>query len=80
MSPTEPFDQGETTGGWRVRRDGALFNPLTLMINAKKFFREVDNVLNGYCDLLGTSDWDSVLWKNLRSKMNSTIRHCQRPA
>ncbi len=62
--------QGETTGGWHIRRDlKVLFEPLPKRIDATRFLKEVDESLCDYCVALEKAAWDSELWKNLRKKM-----------
>lgn len=63
--------QGETTGGWHVRRDkdAPLFNSETLTIQATKFLCAMKMVLVDYREQLKEAAWDSYEWKNLRKKM-----------
>lgn len=62
--------QGETTGGWRVRRDASeLFLPESLVIDATRFLGAMETTLMDYCELLKNSDWDSPIWDSLRRKM-----------
>jgi hypothetical protein len=68
--------QGETTGGWHIRRRGPLFDDTTKTINATKFLRSVEKTLSDYCGELLHSDWDSKLWKNLRRKMAAVCANC----
>ena len=68
--------QAETTNGWRVRRNGPLFDLATKTINATKFHDEMENCLQEYTDTLKALDWDSEIWKNLRKKMKAIISHC----
>src|SRR5262249_3818794 len=37
--------QAETTGGWRIRRNGALFDPTTKTINATEFHNRLEKCL-----------------------------------
>lgn len=61
--------QAETTGGWKIRRTGVLFDSATVTINATEFHKQMSLCLNDYCASLKREDWMSELWKNLRSKM-----------
>jgi hypothetical protein len=70
--------QGETTGGWRIRRDGDLFDIPNLTINATEFLAIVKRAIGVYAKGLRNADWDEDLWKNLRTKMHATIEHCKR--
>lgn len=62
--------QGETTGGWRIRRDASqLFDAEHLVVNATLFLSALEESLRDYCDLLKASDWDSEVWSRLLMKM-----------
>lgn len=69
--------QAETTGGWRIRRNGPLFDIGTKTVNASKFHRELEARLRSYCGLLQQSDWDDDVWRRLREKMVAVIEHCK---
>lgn len=69
--------QGETTGGWHIRRDGAIFDRQTKTINAKLFHDEIETVLSGYCNELRHSDWSTPIWKSLIKKMHSVCKNCE---
>lgn len=70
--------QGETTRGWRIRRDGLLFDKDTLTINACKFLAELDQSLKTYTSRLRHARWDEDIWENFRNKMNSIVVNCGR--
>lgn len=70
--------QGEATGGWRVRRSGPLFDESDLLINATKFQQRVSGALDSYRMELIRSSSDSERWNNFRTKMNATIKNCER--
>jgi hypothetical protein len=62
--------QGETTGGWRVRRDSdVLFTSDTLVIDATRFLNALEKALADYCELLKASEWDSSVWDKCRRKI-----------
>jgi hypothetical protein len=62
--------QGETTGSWRVRRDGAaLYDPQTQTVDATRFLSALETHLLDYCNELRESDWDSPIWQHFRRKM-----------
>ena len=61
--------QAETKGGWRIWNVGPLLDAKKKTINAKEFLRVVQLALTSYCDSLRTSDWDSKLWQDFKSKM-----------
>jgi len=68
--------QAETTGGWHIERQGELFEPKMLTINATKFHAEVGESLSAHARLLISSDWDSELWTNFRNKMKQVCKNC----
>ena len=62
--------QGETTGGWHVRRDlRALFEPDSLSVDATRFLAELKGYLSDYQDVLLHSPWDTPVWTKFRRKM-----------
>jgi hypothetical protein len=62
--------QGETTGGWHIRRDlDVIFDSTTKTIDATKFLKEMAGSLSEYCNSLEKGSWDSEQWNNLRKKM-----------
>lgn len=62
--------QGETTGGWHIRRDvGVLFENATKTIDATIFLREMDGSLADYCHQLSVAGWKSDEWGRFRAKM-----------
>jgi hypothetical protein len=70
--------QAETTGGWTIARRGRIFDPDTLTINAALFLKNLQRVLDEFCDELHTSDWDSPEWKNVRKKMDAICAGCRK--
>jgi hypothetical protein len=70
--------QGESTGGWRIKRSGPLFDENDLLVNATKFHRSVSGALDNYRAELIRCDWNSERWCNFRIKMNATIKNCER--
>jgi hypothetical protein len=68
--------QGETRGGWRIRKTGPLINLATRELNAWDFLREVGAALARYCDKLEVVEWESALWKNCRRRMDALILNC----
>ena len=64
--------QGETTGGWHIRRDlKKLFDRSTKTIDATVFLREMKGALSDYCETLQGEAWDSEVWKKFRKKMKN---------
>jgi hypothetical protein len=71
--------QGETTGGWHIRRDlGQLFFAPSRTIDATKFLGEMENSLSNYCKSLQHSPWDHPQWKNFRKKMDAICKNTMR--
>jgi len=68
--------QAETTGGWRILREGPLFEPAEKMINATRFHNEIEKALQRYGQTLKDSDWSGKDWVNLRKKMEAVISNC----
>ena len=67
--------QAETTGGWKIRRNGALFTPPTKTINAVRFVNAVQRVLSAYCSDLEREAWNAHIWQALRKKMDAICRN-----
>lgn len=70
--------QGETTGGWHIRRDlSVLFDSPTKTIDATVFLAEMDDSLSDYCTNINTASWESEQWKSLRKKMKDICANTQ---
>ena len=64
--------QGETTGGWHIRRDlPSLFNPDTLTLDATRFLAALDGYISDYSKALAVAKWNEQIWKNFRRKMKA---------
>jgi hypothetical protein len=70
--------QAETTGGWTITRKGRLFDPNTLTVNAALFLKNLDRVVDEFCDELREGEWDSAGWKNVRKKMDAICANCRK--
>lgn len=68
--------QSETTDGWKILRNGELFNEQAKTINATKFLKKLESSLDNYTNDLKRQDWDSVYWDNLRRKLRNIIKNC----
>lgn len=66
--------QGETSNGWKIRREGDLFNTETKTINTNKFGEALKDVLERYVECLKTDD---VLFENAKKKIKFIIDHCK---
>lgn len=69
--------QAETTGGWKIRRRGPLFENSSKHINATEFLTRIERYLDEYCEHLITEPWDSETWRNLRNKMDTVCFNCE---
>ena len=70
--------QGETTGGWHVRRDLIqLFDQDTLTLDATRFLAELSAHLSDYKQTLIASPWNDPVWKNFRRKMKSVCENAK---
>ena len=67
--------QGETTAGWRLRKDVPEFDPELRVLNAHWFQRETTLALGAYCHQLTKARWEDDPWKHFRAKMDATIEH-----
>lgn len=65
--------QGETYKGFKIRRDGELFNSETQTINSVKFATQLEKFLKQYSSDLLEQKWDSELWNNCRQKLRFII-------
>lgn len=71
--------QGEVRNGWKIRRDGDLFNSQTKTINATKFIQAVAGSVKNYCRDLRDAEWDSEYpWQYCRATMKAIIENCVR--
>lgn len=67
--------QAETTGGWKILRKGDLFDG-DLTLNAVKFIRALQKVLNAHCDQLKAVNWGDKRWHATRRKMDYICVSC----
>lgn len=65
--------QSETSGGWRVRRAGAILDTNQRTINASKLIAELRISLIQYAGELQTDD---EVWRRFTQKMNSVCGNC----
>jgi len=70
--------QGETTGGWKITREGTLFyDSNTNTLDAVLFAERMKMSLNDYRNSLINSEWDSEIWDNFRTKVRKVIHNCK---
>lgn len=71
--------QGETTGGWKISREGkTLFESASLVVDSIKFAEALKSCLDEYINNLKSAEWDSDLWDNFRVKMRKIISNCEK--
>lgn len=70
--------QAETTGGWRIIRQGPLFDSASLTINSTRFLKRLSKELDVFCAGLETTGWDSEDWQNVNKKMTAICKNCHR--
>jgi hypothetical protein len=68
--------QAETRRGWTIRRNGPVFEPSELAINATAFLRRLGRVLRQYRRELVHADWEADVWKNCRKKLSAICQAC----
>ena len=71
--------QGETLHGWKVTRSetAPLFDSSTKTINATKFGKQMEKVLENYRQKLEESDINTPIWKYCKKKLNYIINNCK---
>lgn len=70
--------QGETTGGWKITRKGTNFyDNNTNTLDAVIFAERMKMSLCDYRESLKSSEWDSEIWDNFRTKMRKIIQNCR---
>lgn len=73
--------QGETTGGWHIRRDlESLFDAKSLTIDATRFLRALNGCLSDYRATLKESEWHAEVWKQCRKRIEADLRKRALPA
>lgn len=65
---------GETRKGWRIRREGELFNATTKKINATLFLESLHRLLFKHKNDLQSSDVNSLIWKTYLDRLNDIIQ------
>jgi hypothetical protein len=69
--------QAETNQGWKIIRNGMLFDLGTHTINADLFLQNLKAALDDYCDRIKEIAWSDAEWKNVRKKMNAISENCR---
>lgn len=73
--------QGESTGGWHIRRDlDGLFDAKNLTIDATRFLTALEGCLSDYRASLKVAEWDAEIWKKFRKKMKQVCLNVERAA
>lgn len=68
--------QGETVGGWKVKRKGPLFDVASRTINASRFHRLMRKEVSRYRDELLSKDWNAPIWEKCRDKLEAICNNC----
>ncbi len=68
--------QAETSKGWRIRREGELFDPETKTISATLFHNAIAQKLTRNALKLESAPRDSPLWDALKKKMAAVVENC----
>lgn len=68
--------QGETSGGWKIRRSGPLFDSGSLTVNATRFHQELHACFAAYTRELDQSPYRAEVWKRARKKLASVLNNC----
>lgn len=72
--------QGETTGGWLIRRTGNLLekDKNSYAVNATRFHRRLRREIKSYCDELKKKGITHSDWLNYFRKIDAVIKNCER--
>lgn len=68
--------QGETYGGWKIRRKGELFNPQSLVINATRFVDSMESELERFIDQLRNTRFHRKPWTGVIRKLDHICENC----
>ena len=68
--------QGETYGGWKIRRSGQLFNSVELVINANKFLDALDHEAKAFTNSLKTIHFYRKPWSGVIRKLDNICDNC----
>lgn len=71
--------QGETTSGWRIRRDLKQMLDIDKKIIDANYFRDnLEEAVKEYCKTLINLPMDAYEWTTLKKKMMHIIKNCQK--
>ncbi len=68
--------QGETYDGWKVLREGNLFQKNNKTINATKYLNALERDLKKFTELLKEKPFKSKAWKRVIKKLNHVCENC----
>lgn len=68
--------QGETYGGWKIRRKGPLFSSSELVINATKFLDALDDELKSFTGSLKGTKFHRKPWSGVIRKLDAVCENC----
>ena len=69
--------QGETKKGWKIRRNGPLFDKRTRTVNSVKFLNRLNGSIGDYARTLEAPHIEQKLWNGFKTKMKRTIAQCK---
>lgn len=70
--------QAEAQNGWRILREGKLYDETKRSINSTIFRRRMKKCLKQYCNELEIAGNGSELWKKFKDKMAYVIQNCHK--
>ncbi len=65
---------GETRNGWKIRRDGLLFDTATKTIDAYQFSQNLKHEIKDFSERLKIEDINSPLWLTYIAKLENIIK------
>jgi hypothetical protein len=61
--------QAQTKGGWRLEKEGSLWDNMERTVNRTLFAQRVEDAFDKYIEALEKRDWEDDLWKKARRKI-----------
>jgi len=69
--------QAETTGGWRVRLGGPMFDPGARSFHAASFLKALEDCLDDYIQKLRAAKLEDPLWLKAADKVGFICKNCR---
>lgn len=67
----------ETRNGWKISRNGDLFNKTSKIINANKFMDNLIDVMKIFREQLVISDFDNdQIWTTFKARVDYLLNNC----